>query len=41
LLFAGCGIVADSDPDTEYAESSLKLEAVLSALTGERMHGDG
>jgi isochorismate synthase len=34
LLFAGCGIVADSDPDQEYAESSLKLGAVLSALTG-------
>ena len=34
VLFAGCGIVADSDPDQEYAESSLKLGAVLSALTG-------
>jgi isochorismate synthase EntC len=31
-LFAGCGIVADSDPEAEYAESRLKLKAVLSAL---------
>jgi salicylate biosynthesis isochorismate synthase len=34
LLFAGCGIVAHSDPDREYAESSLKLRSVLSALNG-------
>lgn len=32
LLFAGCGIVADSDPDQEYAESWLKLRPVLSAM---------
>ncbi|MBI2246616.1 MAG: isochorismate synthase [Armatimonadetes bacterium] len=32
LLFAGCGIVADSDPDQEYAESWLKLRPMLSAL---------
>ncbi len=32
LLFAGCGIVADSDPDQEYAESRLKLRPVLSAM---------
>jgi isochorismate synthase len=32
LLYAGCGIVADSDPDAEYAESRLKLRAMLSAL---------
>ena len=32
LLFAGCGIVADSDPDQEYAESDLKLRPVASAL---------
>ncbi len=34
-LFAGCGIVADSDPEREYAESCLKLKPMLSALTGE------
>lgn len=34
LLFAGCGIVADSDPDLEYAESQLKLRSMLSALGG-------
>jgi isochorismate synthase len=32
-LFAGCGIVADSDPEREYAESELKLKPMLSALT--------
>ncbi|HET7034704.1 MAG TPA: chorismate-binding protein, partial [Thermomicrobiaceae bacterium] len=33
-LFAGCGIVADSDPDQEYAESAIKLRPMLSALAG-------
>lgn len=32
-LFTGCGIVADSDPEREYAESCLKLKPMLSALT--------
>jgi len=32
-LYAGNGIVADSHPDTELAETQLKLQAVLSALT--------
>jgi isochorismate synthase len=31
-LFAGCGIVAGSDPDREYAESCLKLRPMLAAL---------
>jgi salicylate biosynthesis isochorismate synthase len=31
-LFAGCGIMADSDPGQEYAESWLKLRPMLSAL---------
>jgi isochorismate synthase len=39
LLFAGCGIVAHSDPDREYAESSLKLRSVLSALNGAQAQG--
>jgi isochorismate synthase len=34
-LFAGCGIVADSDPEREYAESRLKLKPMLSALGAE------
>lgn len=34
LLFAGCGIVADSDPDEEYAESLLKLRPMELALSG-------
>jgi isochorismate synthase len=34
LLFAGCGIMADSDPDMEYKESQLKLRSMLSALGG-------
>ncbi|HEX6482443.1 MAG TPA: isochorismate synthase [Ktedonobacteraceae bacterium] len=33
-LFAGCGIVADSDPQTEYAESCLKFQVMLRALGG-------
>jgi menaquinone-specific isochorismate synthase len=31
-LWAGAGIVADSDPDSEVAETSVKFDAVLSAL---------
>jgi len=31
-LYAGCGIVADSDPDAEYAESLLKLRPMQLAL---------
>ncbi len=31
-LFAGCGIVAGSDPLSEYAESELKLRPLLDAL---------
>ncbi len=31
-LFAGCGIVADSDPAAEWEESRMKLRAVVSAL---------
>lgn len=34
-LFAGCGIVKDSDPAAEYAESRLKLQVILSSLSGE------
>jgi isochorismate synthase len=33
-LFAGCGIVADSDPQTEFAESCLKFQVMLRALGG-------
>jgi isochorismate synthase len=33
-LFAGCGIVADSDPRTEYAEWGWKLRPMLAALEG-------
>jgi menaquinone-specific isochorismate synthase len=33
-LFAGCGIVADSDPDVELAETAHKLRAVSEALGG-------
>lgn len=31
-LFTGCGIMGDSDPEAEYAESELKLQPLLSAL---------
>jgi isochorismate synthase len=32
-LFAGCGIVATSQPESEFAESRLKLEVMLRALS--------
>jgi Isochorismate synthase len=32
-LFAGCGIVADSEPDLEYKESILKLRPMQAAIT--------
>ena len=35
MLFAGCGIMADSEPEREYAESRLKLRPMLAALTAE------
>jgi isochorismate synthase len=31
-LFAGCGIVGDSEPEAEYAESGWKLRPMLAAL---------
>jgi menaquinone-specific isochorismate synthase len=31
-LFAGVGVVADSDPESELAESRAKAQAVLSAI---------
>jgi menaquinone-specific isochorismate synthase len=33
-LFAGCGIVAGSDPESEVAESDAKLVPMRDALTG-------
>jgi len=33
-LFAGCGIVSNSDPQAEYAESCLKLQVMLRGLAG-------
>lgn len=35
-LFAGCGIVEDSDPQSEYEETQIKLKPMISALGGER-----
>lgn len=34
-LFAGCGIVAGSNPESEYAESCWKLQVMLRGLGGE------
>ncbi len=31
-LFAGCGIMGDSNPESEYAESNLKMRVMLNAL---------
>lgn len=33
-LFAGCGIVGNSDPTSEYKETQMKLKPMLSALGG-------
>lgn len=33
-LFAGCGIVASSDPEAEYAESWWKFQVMLRGLGG-------
>ncbi|PGT91093.1 isochorismate synthase MenF [Bacillus sp. AFS040349] len=33
-LFAGCGIVEESDPKSEYLETKIKLKPMLSALGG-------
>jgi isochorismate synthase len=35
MLFAGCGIVADSNPESEYTESCWKLQVMLRGLGGE------
>ncbi|MFY4777283.1 isochorismate synthase [Metabacillus sp. RGM 3146] len=34
-LYAGCGIVKDSEPESEYAETMIKLKPMLSALGGD------
>ena len=31
-LFAGCGIVKDSDPDSELAETGVKFSPMMNAL---------
>ena len=36
LLYAGCGIVAGSDPEREYVEAGAKLQAMRGALTSDR-----
>lgn len=35
-LYAGCGVVAQSDAQAEYDEVALKLQTILSAFDGER-----
>ncbi|MDX8044790.1 isochorismate synthase [Gracilibacillus sp. S3-1-1] len=35
-LFAGCGVVVDSDPDIEYEETGVKFTPMLHALGGAR-----
>lgn len=34
-LFAGCGVVADSDPEKEYEETKIKFMPMLSVLEGD------
>ncbi|MDQ0224471.1 isochorismate synthase [Metabacillus niabensis] len=38
-LFAGCGIVKDSQPESEYLETKMKLKPMLSALGGKEYDG--
>ncbi|SEI13758.1 isochorismate synthase [Halobacillus karajensis] len=33
-LFAGCGVVEDSDPEAEYEETAVKLKPMMSVLGG-------
>ncbi|HEY0970949.1 MAG TPA: isochorismate synthase, partial [Gemmatimonadales bacterium] len=40
-LFAGCGVMGDSDPAGELAESELKLRPMMQALEGEVRAGVG
>ncbi|HAQ08276.1 MAG TPA: isochorismate synthase, partial [Bacillus bacterium] len=35
-LFAGCGIVADSNAESEYTETSIKFRPMLTALGGKK-----
>lgn len=35
-LYAGCGIVGDSDPHSEYEETKIKFKPMLSALGGKQ-----
>ncbi|WP_341985433.1 isochorismate synthase [Rossellomorea oryzaecorticis] len=37
-LYAGCGIVADSDPESEFLETQMKFRSMLRALGG-NIHG--
>ncbi len=38
-LFAGCGIVSNSEPQTEFAESCLKFQVMLRGLSGSNEGG--
>ena len=35
IAYAGCGIVPDSDPESEYKETELKLKTIMSLFTNE------
>lgn len=37
-LYAGCGIVADSDPEKEWNETLLKFKPMMDSLTGAHHH---
>ena len=40
-LYAGCGVMADSDPESEFTETLLKLQAMKLALGGSVDRTDG
>lgn len=37
-LYAGCGIVSDSDPEKEWKETLLKFKPMMDSLTGAHHH---
>lgn len=40
MLFAGAGIVADSDPSTEYDEIMMKFQPLLTAIQPQDLHAE-
>lgn len=37
FLYAGCGVVSDSNPEDEYFETKIKFRPMLRALGGKKL----